>query len=914
MSDRAGPPPPPWHALTGDAALARLEARPGGLTTAEAEERRRRHGANVLPHRPPPTRWVVLLRQFQSPLIYILALAAAVSVAIGHAQDAGFIAAVLLLNATIGGWQEWRAEQSSRALQKLLAVHARVERDGNGVVRPAEDLVPGDVVWLESGGQVPADLRLLEAQGLEIDESLLTGESVPVPKDAGFLGDAATALSARRNLAFAGSSVARGRARGLVVETGARTLVGQLARDVMHSRGGRPPLLERMERFTRLVAYVVLGAALVIGALGVFVRGYGAGDMFLFAVALAVSAIPEGLPVALTVALAIATTRMARRGVIVRRLAAVEGLGSCTLIASDKTGTLTCNELTVRVVLWPDGTRAEVSGEGYAPEGEVHGKVPEAARAALARVAALCNEARLWREPDGWRHSGDPTDVALLSLAVKLGTDPPTLRAALPAAGAIPFEPERRYAASFHLLDGDTHAFVKGAPERVLGMCALDEAARAVLLAAAEALARQGYRVLGFAAGPAPTPVPAGAAPAAGVPGEPADPTDLGFVGFVGMIDPLRPGAREAVAACQAAGIAVSMITGDHPVTALAIARELGFAHRPEEVVTGRELDGLAPEALVRVVGRARVFARTTPRQKLELVRAARQAGHFVAVTGDGVNDAPALREANIGVAMGRSGTDVAREAAELVITDDDFSTLVAGIEEGRVAYDNIRKVVYLLVSTGAAEILVLGLSILTGWPDTAAGWAVLPLLPVQILWMNLVTNGIQDVALAFEPAEGAVLRRPPRPPRQRIFDRLMVERVLVAAGVMSAVSFGAFVWMIEGLEWSEAESRNALLLLMVLFQNLHVGNCRSESESIFRLSPLRSPVLLTGTLLAFLTHLVAMHLPLTQRLLSVGPVDAATFGILFLLALSITVAMEVHKAWWRRRTRPPGGGQPGGG
>lgn len=894
-----------WHALPLDTVVARLQASESGLTSAEAQRLREKYGPNRLPHAPPPAWWQIVLRQFQSPLIYILMIAAAVSLLIGHAEDAGVIAIVLLLNAAIGGYQEWQAERSSQALQALLHVRAMLLRDGEVIEVDAEEVVPGDVVLLESGNQVPADLRLLQAHGLEVDESLLTGESVPVPKDIAWRGEPEAPLADRLNMVFGGSTVARGRARGMAVATGDRTAVGELALDVTSNVGGRPPLLERMERFTRGVAVAILSAAMVIALVGIFLRGYEVSQMFIFGVALAVSAIPEGLPISLTVALAIATTRMARRGVIVRRLAAVEGLGSCTLIASDKTGTLTCNQLTVRAVCLPDGTEVEVTGEGYSPHGEflhdgrsVDGAMRDAVHS-LARAAVLCNEADLHQRKGEWVWRGDPTEVALLSFGHKLGLvrDVELGRAA--QIGEIPFEPERQYSATFHSVAGEVRAFVKGAPERVLAMCVVSEDDRQRILTLAESMAARGHRVLAIASG--------GVADGEHATDPPVDPKQLQFLGLTGMIDPLRPGVREAVAACQDAGIAVCMITGDHPVTALAIARDLGFADSPDQVITGRDIAEMSEEELREAVRRVRVFARTTPRQKLELVGAARAMGYFVAVTGDGVNDAPALRESNIGVAMGQSGTDVAREAAELVITDDNFATIVAGIEEGRVAYDNVRKVVYLLVSTGAAEVLLLGIVVLAGWPTTDAG-AVLPLLPVQILWLNLVTNGIQDKALAFEPGEGDVLARPPRPPQQRIFDRLMIERTVVAAIVMAGVSFAAFAWMIEVAEWPEGRSRNTLLLLMVLFQNLHIGNSRSETTSVFAMSPLRSPIVLAAALAAFSVHMVATRIPLAQRLLHVEPVDLATFATMLLLAMTIIVGMELHKWHWNHRHPPRGG------
>ncbi len=885
----------PWQAWPLPDVLAEVDATESGLSETEAAARLERFGPNQLPQQAGPTVWQILLRQFKSPLIYILAIAAVVSIAIGEHVDAAFIAAVLALNAVIGGYQEWRAEQGSRALQKLLRIRAAVVRDGETRELDAEEVVPGDIVWLESGNRVPADLRLLTSQGLETDESLLTGESVAVQKDAGWSGAENTSMGDRLNMAFGGATVIRGRGRGVVVATGNETVVGQLARDVLTAVGGKAPLVARMERFTHAIAVGILAAVLVVGVLGVAVRGYELTDMFMFCVALAVSAIPEGLPVAMTVALAIATTRMARRGVIVRRLAAVEGLGSCTMIASDKTGTLTCNELTVREVRLADERVFEVTGEGFAPVGEVRadGRAVKAGEddtlGDLALVGALCNEADLHEREGAWVWRGDPTDIALLALAHKLGRDPLAAQREHEQVAEIPFESERQFAASYRRSGAEVRVFAKGAPERILEMCDWSEGAdqRAALSGLAERMAERGFRVLGMAAGAAESVDPQNV---------PERPAGLRFLGLVGMIDPLRPGVPEAVAACQSAGIAVRMITGDHPVTALAIARDLGMATDARQVVSGADLAEQAPEKLPEIVRETRVFARVAPRQKLELVGAAQAAGHYVAVTGDGVNDAPALRKANIGVAMGKAGTDVAREAAELVITDDNFATIVAGVEEGRIAYANVRKVIYLLISTGVAEVLLLGAALLLGMP--------LPLLPVQILWLNLVTNGIQDVALAFEPGEGDALRRKPRPPRERVFNRLMLERTLVGAVVMAGLAFSLFYWLTEVAGMEEYSARNLLFMMMVLLENVHVFNSRSETKSAFGLSPLRNPFLIGGVLLAQLLHISMLYLPLGQKVLSTEPVTIHQWLLLLLLALVLLVAMELHKAVWYVRTQ----------
>ena len=761
-------------------------------------------------------------------------------------------------------------------------------------------LLPRDTVWLESGNRVPADIRILSAHGLEVDESLLTGESLPVLKDAEWIGAEATPLADRKNMAYAGAIATRGRAKGIVVATGAATSVGQLTLDVLKETGGKPPLIVRMERFTKVIAVAVLLAATVIGALGAGFGGYAVSDMFLFAVALAVSAIPEGLPVAMTVALAIATTRMAKRGLIVRRLTAVEGLGSCTLIATDKTGTLTCNELTVRELRLPSGEEFHVTGQGFAPHGEVlsgeHRVEPGGDQPLgwLTRAGVLCNEADLHHANGSWVWRGDAVDLALLTLGHKLGWTREATLDRYPQVNQIPFEPEHQFAASYHAREGQAVVFVKGSPERVLSMCSSSstgEFDKSACNSIALSLAEQGFRVLALADAVLDRSIDPDDAP--------PEPTELRFLGFVAMIDPLRAGVKEAVRQCDQAGVAVSMITGDHRLTALAIAKELGFASQDKQVMTGSDLVDRSAEDLSQLVGRVRVFARVAPRQKLEIVNAAREAGQFVAVTGDGVNDAPALRAANIGVAMGKSGTDVAREAAELVISDDNFATIVGGIEEGRVAYDNIRKVIYLLISTGAAELVLMALAVATGTP-------YLPLMPVQILWLNLVTNGIQDVALAFEPNEGGVLQRKPRSPSERIFDRLMIERTLIAAIVMGVIGFGTFRWYLpaDASPSEVASARNALLLLMVLFENIHIGNCRSETKSALYFSPLRSPILLTGAVIAFCVHLLAMYTPVGQSLLDTQAVKLSDWMLLLSLAFAIFPVMELHKWTWKMRYR----------
>ena len=887
-----------WYTQGINRVYESLEADSAGLSREEATTRRDEYGPNRLPKAEPVTVWEIFLRQFRNPLIYILAIAAIVSFAIGEETDAGFIAAVLLINALVGGVQEWRAERSSQALQQLVRTRATVIRDGETRDIDGEDVVPGDIVLLESGYRVPADIRLVSTHDLEADESALTGESEAVLKDEDWKGEDRSPLGDRRNMAYAGTVVNRGRGRGVVVETGADTVVGRLAEDVTAVEGGQPPLVTRMERFTRIVGLAVIVAATITALLGLFVQQYDAVEMFLFAVALAVSAIPEGLPVGITVALGVASRRMAKVGVIVRRLAAVEGLGSCTMIASDKTGTLTANELTVKEVQLPDGSIFAVTGEGYTPDGTVlqdgHPPEPDVADelSQLVRASVLCNEGHLSRSDDEWTWRGDPTDIALLAFGRKLGWDREAALVGQPQVDEIPFEPEQRYAATFNEADDEIRVFVKGAPERVLEMCteaSTGDVSWAELQQQATEMAHEGYRVLAVAEGTLE------ASEELGQP--PSEPAGLTFLGFLGMMDPLRSGVEEAIASAQQAGITATMITGDHPETALAIARTLGLADSPAAVTTGAELMDASRDQLVEILETTRVFARVAPDQKLEIVEAARSTGHYVAVTGDGVNDAPALRQANIGIAMGQMGTDVARDAAELVISDDNFATIVAGIEQGRIAFDNIRKIIYLLISTGAGEVALVLLSLAAGLP--------LPLVPVQLLWLNLVTNGIQDVALAFEPREGDVLDRPPRSPSEPIFNQIMIERTLIAALVIGVIGFGSFVWLLEqGL--SEAAARNHLLLLVVLFQLVNIGNARSETTSLFKLSPLRSPILLAGTITAFFVHLGAMYFPPAQAVLGTAPVSLEQWLVLGGIALTIAVAIELHKLSWKVRYPPP--------
>jgi len=891
-----------WHARAIESVFRQLESCPEGLRQSEVEARRVRFGANRLPEPESAGLLQLFFSQFLSPLIYVLLAAAIVSLLLSEFADAGFITAVLLINAIIGTVQEYHAQRSAEALRSLVSARAVVVREGESFEVNAVDLVPGDMVLLEGGAKVPADIRLSHEYDLEVDESLLTGESLPVEKNARAMCADDTPLAERNNMLYSGTLVNRGRGRGLVIATGIHTQVGHLAQAMQRGDTAKPPLILRMERFTMGIA-VALGVV-VLALAGVELHnGTGWHEVFLVSVALAVSAIPEGLPVALTVALAIGMNRMAKRHVIVRRLVAVEALGSCTVIASDKTGTLTMNQLTASEVALPGMQAWQVSGGGNEPVGSVL----QAGRPLsddmqfrlreITRAAVLCNEGFFGRRDGAWVSHGDAVDVALLVLGHKLGLTQTEGLEACPLKTSIPYESEFGYAATLHEIDGQDIVLVKGSLERLLPMCR-DMAGEkgivpldaAMLERQAEAMAGNGFRILAFAHAvvPARTDLESFGR---------NDLQGLTLLGLVGMIDPLRDEVKAAVAACHRAGIRACMITGDHPSTAYAIARELDLAERPEQVVTGsriREAEGLGEAELDRLVAGANVFARVEPSQKVAIVQALQRAGHFVAVTGDGANDAPALNASHVGVAMGMRGTDVAKESADLVIADDHFASIVAGVEEGRIAYRNIRKVIFLLISTGAAELVLFFLSLAFGLP--------LPLTAVQLLWLNLVTNGIQDVALAFEPREGNEMHQPPRRPAEPIFNRMMVERTLLSALVIGVLAFLTFQTLLAG-GMEIAAARNSTLLLMVLFENVHAFNSRSESRSVFYHNPLANPLLLYGTVTAQLIHIAAMYVPGLNTILDIQPVSLLQWLELLPVALLVLLAMEMHK--WLRHTWP---------
>lgn len=886
-----------WHSFEEPKVFQELSSAIDGLNSEEAEKRLQYYGENKLPEAKKATLWKIILHQFVSPLIFILVAAAVASVVIGEGKDAIFIVLVILINSVLGAYQEYNAEKSASSLQSLMKIKARVRRDRKEQELPSEAVVPGDIVLLESGLKVPADMRLLEASNLAIDASFLTGESIAAKKTVGILRHD-VGVSERTNMAHAGSTVMSGRAVGIVTSTGIDTQVGKIASDVTESKSAKPPLILRMEKFIKQISIFIVALSVIL-AIILRIQGMDITAIFFLVVALAVSAIPEGLPVALTVTLSIATKRMAKRNVIVRKLTSVESLGSCTVIASDKTGTLTVNQQTARKIIFPDGKTYSIDGEGYNGEGKVlddNNPVQEVKHSdnkqlrLISRIAVMANEGSLNRENGKWVHYGDAIDVALLALSYKLGSNPEKIRSEIKFIDKIPYESERKFSASFCEKNEVVNIGIKGAVETLLDFCTsmihedrVVDIDRELILRQSEEMASRGYRVLAFAGGRNEEYEKKEAF-------EDEDIPSLVFYGMVCFIDPLRPEARESVSKCKKAGIKVIMITGDHPATAGTIAAELGIADENSSVVTGQMLaDACASDspAYRNLVASSSVFARVSPTQKLEIVDSLIRNGEFVAVTGDGVNDAPALKRANLGVAMG-SGTDVAKEVGAMIVIDDNFASIVAGVEEGRFAYDNVRKVIFLLISTGAAEVILFIASVAAGLP--------IPLLAVQLLWLNLVTNGIQDVALAFEGGEPGTMNKKPRKPSEKIFNPAMIKQTIVSSATMGLIAFGFWYWLVNYTAINEVHARNMVLLLMVFMQNFHVFSCRSERVSAFRVPLNRNILLVFGVLLAQGIHILSMQIPFMQNMLRIEPITLMEWGLILLAAIPVLVAMEIHK------------------
>ncbi len=892
---------PAWHEGAPETVTRRLDVDPArGLAAEEIERRRAEHGPNQMTARRGTPAWLKFLQQFNQALVYILLAATAVSAALGEWVDAGVIFSVVLINAIVGFLQEAKAEQAIAALARMVLTEATVRRDGRKQRIASTELVPGDIVLLQSGDRVPADLRLVEIRSLQVEEAALTGESVPSPKSVDPL-PADTALGDRRNLAFAGTLVTYGQAEGVIVATGDRTETGRIATLIHKAADLSTPLTRKIASFSRLLLYVILGLAGLTFFVGL-ARGEAATDMFMAAVALAVGAIPEGLPAAVTITLAIGVSRMARRHAIIRKMPAVETLGSTTIICSDKTGTLTENQMTVSR-LSSGGREFEVTGAGYEAQGELRQDGTRIEPTSIPglqqclRCGLLCNDTQLVRKDDRLQVEGDPTEAALIVAAQKAGLDPAGEAERLHRLDVIPFESEHMYMATLHRSDEEHVIFVKGSVERLLERCermveesgteqALDAPA---VLRAVETMASQGLRVLAFAQRLVPaTHTKLTHDDIAG---------GLTLLGLQGMIDPPRAEAIRAVAQCQTAGIEVKMITGDHAGTAVAIARQLGLRTKTDglvsRAVTGRELEQLDDEALPAAAEGAAVFARVAPEQKLRLVRALQSRGHVVAMTGDGVNDAPALKQADIGVAMGITGTEVSKGAADMILTDDNFASIEAAVEEGRNVFDNLTKFIAWTLPTNCGEGLLILLAVLLG--------TALPILPVQLLWINMSTALLLGLMLVFEPKEAGLMARPPRAPAQPILTPELLWRVLMVSLMMVGGAFALFQWE-KAAGVALPEARTIVVNVIVVVEMFYLLNCRSLTRSFFSLNFFTNRWVLGGLAAMASLQLLFTYAPFMNRLFHSAPISPRAWLEILGVGLAVFAAVELKK---HLRSRP---------
>ena len=897
-----------WHADTADAAAQRLGVdHATGLADDEAASRLTRHGPNSLTERPGKPAWRRFADQVMQPLVLVLIAAGAITGALGEVVDASVIFGVVITNAIIGYWQEAKAEGALAALARSVTTPVTVRRGGQRKQLDATQLVPGDIVLLAAGDRIPADLRLIQQHELHTDDSMLTGESQPVTKDTATL-QADTVLADRLNMAYAGTTVVAGQGSGLVIATGDATETGRIAGLIAAAPDLVTPLTRKMATFSNWLLWAIGGLALLTVGVGL-ARGGSAFDMFIAAVALAVGAIPEGLPAAITVTLAIGVARMAKRRAIIRQLPAVETLGSTTVICSDKTGTLTENAMTVRV-LWCAGEGYAVGGHGYAPEGAItHDEMPAGVDGALREAliaGALCNDASLRHEHGQWQITGDPTEAALIVAARKGGLDEHTLGALFPRRDVLPFDANRQFMATAHEGDGQGVVYVKGALERLLPLCVDQLSANgqpltidpAAIEKVAQAYAEQGMRILllarkNFNLGQNFRLTQGPADHSMAVEGI----EKLTLIGLVGMIDPPRKAAIGAIRNCHSAGIRVKMITGDHAVTALAIARQIGL--NAEKALTGRELALLDDSALGEAAHNVEVFARVEPEQKLRLVRALQARGEVVAMTGDGVNDAPALKQADIGIAMGLAGTEVAKEAADMVLTDDNFASIEAAVEEGRGVWDNLVKFITWTLPTNFGEGLVIVTAILFG--------STLPITPLQILWINMTTAVLLGLPLAFEPIERGIMRRAPRRLEMPVLDGGLIRRIVLVSVLLLTGSFGLFLLELEQGH-SLAEARTVAVNVFVMVEMAYLFNCRSLAQGFWKIGLFSNPWIWAGIGAMLALQLLLTYLPVMNHLFQTAPIRLEEWAsiVCFAVFASAIVALEQGVAQRTSRNATP--------
>ena len=842
-----------------------------GLSNEEVNTRLEKDGKNILPKKKRDSLLKLFIKELASPIELILIVTVIISLIAGEAIDAIAITFIILLDVCMGVYQENKALKSAEALSNMIKTKTKVLRNNKELIVDSEDIVIGDIIILESGSKITADLRIIESSNLQVDESVLTGESVTVSKNSDVINNDVI-LAERKNMLFAGCSVITGRCKAVVIATGINTEIGKIAKQVNDANEEKTPLTIRMNKFTKQISFLIIIIA-VISAVVLYLNNYEPKAIFLSVVALAVSAMPEGLPLALTMALTIGSNRMSKKNVIVKNLNSVEALGSCTVIASDKTGTLTVNEQTARKIVLASGKTIEITGTGYNIEGEVLESNEESER--IVNLCALNNEAYFAKENGEYKYHGDSIDIAFLVLKEKMQSKFDGEKVEI-----IPYESEKQYSAVFYKQDGVLRCTVKGSLEKVMSFSEKNNK----YINQNEALSKDGYRVIAVADG-----IVKGT--------NEKDIKDLEFLGSVAFIDPIREEAKISIKECRKAGIKVVMITGDHPLTALSIAKDLELAKDLDDVITGIEVEEAYQKGekyFDEVVKSKKVFSRVTPTDKLHIVESFKRMGEFVAVTGDGVNDAPAIKCANIGIAMG-SGTDVAKDTADMIIIDDNFKSIVAGIKEGRIAYANIRKIVLFLLSCGMAEVLFYLFAVGFGYE--------LPLLAIQLLWINIVTDGIQDIALSFETSSTDVMSEKPRSTNESLFNKSLMTQVLVYGLTISIMIFATWKYLMDR-NTDLLIARSIIMLLMVFIQNIHVLNCRSEKNSVFKTSLKSNPLVVYTIVGSILLQLIVTEIPILASFLNVISLPFKTIIITFVFALIIIVVSEIYKLICRKVTK----------
>ena len=882
-----------YHTLTEEEALKKLETTENGLDESEVKKRQEQYGLNELPHKKQDSILKILISQFQNPIELILVITLIINIVFQEWPDAIALGIIIAVDVIMGTYQEWRARKDADALISMIRVTSKVIRNGKEYEINSNEVTVGDILVLESGDKIPADARILECHNFQVDESALTGESLAENKHTGVL-PIETHLADRENYLYAGTSVVTGRARAVVTAIGISTEIGKIADKVTNTEDEKSPLTIRIEKFSKQISVIIAVVAIITAFVMIITNDYTIKDVFtdstvfrtimLSVVALAVSAMPEGLPLALTMALTIASKRMAKKNVIVKKLNAVESLGSCTVIASDKTGTLTVNEQTAKEIVLANGERFTISGTGYNGEGKVTpvGDADIEGARYLAWLGAMNNEAHLEYEKNEWKAFGDSIDIAFLAMAAKIEVErkPKILE-------TIPYESENQYSAVFYEKDGKTWCTVKGSLEKVMGFSEENKKYEKVN----EELTGKGYRVIALADGP--------------VKGTTKNAIkDLTFTGMVAFIDPIREEVKDSIEECVRAGIKVCMVTGDHPLTAFAIANDLGLCKTKEEVATGADVEKyrkMGEAKFDKFVSKIKVFSRVTPMDKLDIVNSYKRQGEFVAVTGDGVNDAPAIKAANIGIAMG-SGTDVAKETASMIVADDNFTSIVAGVKEGRTAYSNIRKITLFLLACGLGEVCFFLLSVAFGMDA--------PLVAIQLLWLNMVTDGIQDIALSFEKAEDDIMDEPPRSTKESLFSKDLMIEVLILGLTIAGMIFGVWYFLIETKVkpevpgWTVEKARAVVMMLMVFIQNINVLNCRSEKRSVFKESLRDNPLVIITIISSIALQIIMGEIGITAKFLKVKPLDPLWIVQLLVMSFGIIVVFEIYKLIHRLVTK----------